>query len=212
METYCGKSCEDVLKGKRCAVRAARWALGGPMEESAKIAQCSRQKGHETCGTCAFQGSCALLRSRDRQVEYRRRNRKYRNVGKRSWQGGCPFCASALDFVLADRPLCHRLYLGQREHGKGGSPSLPGRVYAECRLFHRLWGHFDQDVPGRRAVPGGGHLHLAPCPDKRFIAGVFRWRRIDGFLADHSDPRRHCGPGRGVLRICGPLCGTCWDR
>ncbi len=76
METYCGKSCEECTQKEALCCPGCKVGPGRSYGGECEIAQCSRQKGHETCGTCAFQGSCALLRSRDRQVEYRRRNQE----------------------------------------------------------------------------------------------------------------------------------------
>lgn len=76
METYCGKSCEGCAQREALCCPGCKAGPGRSYGGECEIAQCCRQKGHETCGTCAFQGACTLLRSRDRQAEYRRRNRE----------------------------------------------------------------------------------------------------------------------------------------
>lgn len=76
METYCGKSCEECVQREGLRCPGCKEGPGRSFGGDCELARCCREKGHQTCGTCAFQGTCAKLRSRDRQVEYRRWNQE----------------------------------------------------------------------------------------------------------------------------------------
>ena len=76
METYCGKSCEECTQREELCCPGCKEGPGRSFGGECKIAQCCRQKGHETCNTCAFQGTCPTLRGRFHQVEYMRWDRE----------------------------------------------------------------------------------------------------------------------------------------
>ena len=75
-ETYCGKSCgectqREVLNCPGCKAGPGR-QLGGDCE----LAKCVRTKGHETCDTCAFKGTCGTRMGMGHMPETRLRNRE----------------------------------------------------------------------------------------------------------------------------------------
>lgn len=76
METYCGKSCEECPQREALNCPGCKEGPGRSFGGDCELARCCREKGHETCGTCAFQGTCPKLHNRDRQVEYRRWNQE----------------------------------------------------------------------------------------------------------------------------------------
>ncbi len=72
-ETYCGKSCAECGKKDLLSCPGCKAGPGRIYGTSCELARCVREKGHETCETCAYKGNCGTLRSRDFQPDYRRR-------------------------------------------------------------------------------------------------------------------------------------------
>lgn len=72
-ETYCGKNCtecgqKDILNCPGCKAGPGK-QYGGECD----LAKCCREKGHQECSTCGFNGNCGTLRSKERMPEYRLR-------------------------------------------------------------------------------------------------------------------------------------------
>ena len=76
-ETFCGKSCEECAQREMLQCPGCKEGPGRSFGGDCELAQCCREKGHETCQTCAFQGTCAKLHSRDRQIESRQWKRDF---------------------------------------------------------------------------------------------------------------------------------------
>lgn len=72
-ETYCGKSCAECGKRNEMNCPGCKSGPGRQYGGDCELARCVREKGHETCETCAYKGNCGTLRSRDFQPEYRAR-------------------------------------------------------------------------------------------------------------------------------------------
>lgn len=72
-ETYCGKVCGNCAKRDQMKCPGCKSGPGRQFGGDCELAQCVRNKGHETCSTCAFQGNCGKLRSRDNMPDYRLR-------------------------------------------------------------------------------------------------------------------------------------------
>lgn len=72
-ETYCGKSCGECTQKEELGCPGCKTGPGRQFGGECELAQCCRSKGHETCGTCGFNGNCGTLRTRDRQPEFRKR-------------------------------------------------------------------------------------------------------------------------------------------
>lgn len=72
-ETFCGKSCAACASREELNCPGCKAGPGRPFSGECDLAECCRSKGHEVCGTCGFQGSCGMLRSRERQIDYRKR-------------------------------------------------------------------------------------------------------------------------------------------
>lgn len=73
METFCGRSCDVCGQKEVLGCPGCKAGPGRPFGGECELARCCRQKGHESCDTCLFQGRCATLRDRNRQLEYRQR-------------------------------------------------------------------------------------------------------------------------------------------
>lgn len=71
-ETYCGKSCAECSQKELLNCPGCKAGPGRQFGGDCELAKCCREKGHETCDTCGFNGSCTTLRRRDQQPEYRR--------------------------------------------------------------------------------------------------------------------------------------------
>lgn len=72
-DTYCGKSCAECSKRNELNCPGCKAGPGRQFNTQCDLARCVREKGHETCETCAYKGNCGTLRSRDFQTEYRKR-------------------------------------------------------------------------------------------------------------------------------------------
>lgn len=75
-ETYCGKSCVDCTKKETLHCAGCKAGPGRRFSGDCKLAQCVREKGHETCETCGFQGNCSTLKRRDEMPDLRIRRLK----------------------------------------------------------------------------------------------------------------------------------------
>lgn len=71
-ETYCGKSCQT------CSYRAETGCRGCREEacRTCKLAQCCREKGHETCASCTYNTQCGMYRGRDTAPQFRLAKKK----------------------------------------------------------------------------------------------------------------------------------------
>ena len=72
-ETYCGKNCTECAQKESLNCQGCKTGPGRQFGGACELAKCVRDKGHETCETCGFKGSCGTLRSRDSMPDYRRR-------------------------------------------------------------------------------------------------------------------------------------------
>lgn len=72
-ETYCGKSCAACVQREELNCPGCKAGPGRPFGSECSLAECCRSKGHESCETCGFQRSCGTLRSREHQIDYRRK-------------------------------------------------------------------------------------------------------------------------------------------
>ena len=70
-ETYCGKSCEECTKKEQLNCSGCKTGPGRQFGGDCELAKCIRDKGHETCETCGFNGNCGTLRSRESMPDYR---------------------------------------------------------------------------------------------------------------------------------------------
>lgn len=76
-ETYCGKSCAECTQKEALNCPGCKIGPGRQFGGECELAQCCRGKGHEVCDTCGFKGNCGTLRSRDYQLEHRKRKFEY---------------------------------------------------------------------------------------------------------------------------------------
>lgn len=72
-ETFCGKSCAACTRREEVNCPGCKVGPGRPFGSECELAECCRSKGHEVCETCGFQGNCGTLRSREHQIDYRKR-------------------------------------------------------------------------------------------------------------------------------------------
>ena len=70
-ETYCGKSCADCAKKETLNCPGCKAGPGRPFGGDCKLAHCARDKGYETCATCALKGGCVTFKRRDEMPDYR---------------------------------------------------------------------------------------------------------------------------------------------
>ena len=70
-ETYCGKSCAECAKKETLNCPGCKAGPGRPFGGDCKLAHCARDKGHETCDTCALMGGCVNFKRRDEMPDYR---------------------------------------------------------------------------------------------------------------------------------------------
>lgn len=57
METYCGKTCAACSEKEALLCSGCKTGAEG----ECKLADCCREKGHESCDTCGFHEGCATL-------------------------------------------------------------------------------------------------------------------------------------------------------
>ena len=75
-ETYCGKSCIECAKKEILNCPGCKAGPGRRFGGDCKLAQCTREKGHEACETCGFRGECSNLKRREEMPDLRLRRRK----------------------------------------------------------------------------------------------------------------------------------------
>ena len=69
-ETYCGKSCDDCTYKERLGCSGCRECMGKPESGKCELAKCCRDKGHETCESCAHKTSCITRQRRQSIPQY----------------------------------------------------------------------------------------------------------------------------------------------
>ena len=72
-ETYCGKTCAECAQKETMNCPGCKTGPGRQLGGDCELAQCVRNKSHETCDTCIFRGNCGTLRGRDSMPDQRRR-------------------------------------------------------------------------------------------------------------------------------------------
>ena len=72
-ETYCGKTCAECVHKESLNCPGCKTGPGQQFGGDCELAGCCRNKGHETCGTCAYQGTCNKYSRRDLVPDDRRR-------------------------------------------------------------------------------------------------------------------------------------------
>lgn len=72
-ETYCGKSCAECTKKEELNCMGCKTGPGRQFGGDCELAKCVRDKGHETCETCSFKGTCSTLRGCENMPDDRRR-------------------------------------------------------------------------------------------------------------------------------------------
>lgn len=70
-ETYCGKTCGECPQKETLSCPGCKTGPGRQLGGDCQLAKCVREKGHETCDTCGFQGNCLTLRCRNQMPEDR---------------------------------------------------------------------------------------------------------------------------------------------
>lgn len=70
-DSYCGKTCADCAQKEQLNCPGCKSGPGRPYSGDCALAKCLREKGHETCDTCSYQGNCRTLANRDRMPDYR---------------------------------------------------------------------------------------------------------------------------------------------
>jgi len=76
-ETYCGKSCGECAHREVLNCPGCKDGPGKQLEGDCELAKCVRTKGHETCGTCSFRGTCGTRMGMGHMPEARIRNREW---------------------------------------------------------------------------------------------------------------------------------------
>lgn len=72
-ESYCGKTCDVCSLKESGACPGCTLGPGNLISGSCRIGKCCRNKGHEHCGTCSIQGTCATLQEREGMVARRQK-------------------------------------------------------------------------------------------------------------------------------------------
>jgi len=62
-ETYCGKSCGECVQKEQLNCQGCKYGPGRRYGGDCELAKCVMEKGHETCGTCSFMGTCVKQRN-----------------------------------------------------------------------------------------------------------------------------------------------------
>ena len=70
-ETYCGKSCIECAKKEILNCPGCKAGPGRRFGGDCRLAQCTREKGHEACETCGFRGECSNLKRREEMPDLR---------------------------------------------------------------------------------------------------------------------------------------------
>ena len=69
-ETYCGKSCNNCTYKESLGCSGCRECMGKPETGKCELAKCCRDKGHETCESCAHKMSCVTRQRRQNIPQY----------------------------------------------------------------------------------------------------------------------------------------------
>lgn len=75
-ETYCGKACAECAQRERLNCCGCKAGPGRQLGGDCELAKCVRTKGHETCDTCSFKGTCATRMGMGHIPENRIRKRE----------------------------------------------------------------------------------------------------------------------------------------
>lgn len=70
-ETYCGKTCAQCAEKESLSCPGCKAGPARQPDGDCTLALCCREKGHQDCATCSYNGSCYTLRGKDRMPEYR---------------------------------------------------------------------------------------------------------------------------------------------
>lgn len=89
-ETYCGKSCGECEQREKQNCRGCKNGPGMQIGGDCELARCCRMKGHETCATCGFSGTCGMLRGREGIPEDRQRRTEREAARKAAVAGRAP--------------------------------------------------------------------------------------------------------------------------
>lgn len=60
MTTYCGKNCDTCTYREELGCSGCQSGPGRAISGDCKLARCCRDKGHETCETCAMKRNCGI--------------------------------------------------------------------------------------------------------------------------------------------------------
>ena len=76
-ETYCGKVCAECAQREALGCPGCKSGPGRQLGGDCELAKCVRTKGHETCDTCSFKGTCGTRMGMGYMPEKRLRNREW---------------------------------------------------------------------------------------------------------------------------------------
>lgn len=99
-ETYCGKSCAECRQKEFLNCPGCKVGPGRRFDGDCELAKCCREKGHETCDTCGFNGGCATLRRHDQQPEYRKMEIESAQKHKELLANRAPFLGKWLSILF----------------------------------------------------------------------------------------------------------------
>ena len=99
-ETYCGKSCAECAKKETLNCPGCKAGPGRPFGGDCKLAHCARDKGHETCITCALKGGCVNFKRRDEMQDFRIRRNKEEEKNKTDLARKAPFLGKWLWIIF----------------------------------------------------------------------------------------------------------------
>lgn len=99
-ETYCGKNCAVCESKEKLGCPGCRVGPGRTLSGDCELAQCCRDKGHETCETCAFRANCGTLRRKDNMADYRRRRQEGEALRRQAAANRAPVLAKWLNVLF----------------------------------------------------------------------------------------------------------------
>lgn len=99
-ETYCGKTCAECTYKEHLQCSGCGNGPGKRYSASCELARCCQSKGHESCDTCGFMGSCGTLRGRENIPESRKRERELEQVRKDALARRSPVLGKWLWFLF----------------------------------------------------------------------------------------------------------------
>ncbi|MBQ8143940.1 MAG: hypothetical protein IJ042_03990, partial [Butyricicoccus sp.] len=70
-EAYCGKNCETCAQREALGCAGCGGGYFSPRRDECAIADCCREKAHDTCATCTAQDRCFKLDARDGMAQQR---------------------------------------------------------------------------------------------------------------------------------------------